>query len=65
MKKFIFKTLVFPIPLCLILLAGICLPTTPRASKSLLISKNNKDYLLKTIPNPRIIFVGGSNLSFG
>lgn len=65
MRKFIVKIIVFIIPLCFIFSSGILVPTTPRASKSLLISKRNKDYLLCKTPNPRIIFVGGSNLSFG
>lgn len=65
MKKFILKTLVFlsPIPLAFIL--GILLPTTPRASKSLLMASIGKNSLLQNTPSPRIIFVGGSNLCFG
>ena len=64
MKKFIKVFLIFLIPFFLILFFGIFLPTTPRASKSLLISKINKDSMLLNTPSPRIIFVGGSNLSF-
>ena len=45
-------------------IAGIYLPATPRASKSLLFAKLDKDSLLKYVPSPRIIFIGGSNLSF-
>lgn len=41
------------------------LPTTPRASMSLLMSAIQKDSLLQNTPSPRIIFIGGSNLSFG
>jgi hypothetical protein len=44
---------------------GIILPTTPRAEKSLIMSVIKKDSLLKNVDSPRIIFVGGSNLSFG
>lgn len=49
----------------LFLLTGLLLPTTPRASKSLLAASTQKDSLLKNVESPRIIFVGGSNLSFG
>ena len=65
MKKFLKRILTFIIPFVIILFFGIFLPTTPRASKSLLMSKIKKDSLLLTIPSPRIIFLGGSNLSFG
>jgi len=53
--------------LILIIFIGISLllPTTPRASKSLLFSFISKTDLLKNTESPRIIFVGGSNLSFG
>ena len=44
---------------------GIILPSTPRASKSLLFAKNKKDSLLVYSPSPRIILIGGSGLSFG
>jgi len=43
----------------------LLLPTTPRASKSLLFAEIKKDSLLANVSFPRIIFVGGSNLSFG
>ncbi|KXX66914.1 hypothetical protein AVL50_29865 [Flammeovirga sp. SJP92] len=43
---------------------GIFLPSTPKASKSLLFAKIQKDQRLKETSSPRIIFVGGSNLSF-
>lgn len=44
---------------------SLLLPSTPRASKSLLFAEIKKDSLLANTPSPRIIFVGGSNLSFG
>ncbi|MBW8049398.1 MAG: hypothetical protein FVQ77_03455 [Cytophagales bacterium] len=65
MKKFIIKAIWFIIPFFLIVILGLVLPTTPRASKSFLMSANKKDSLLQNVPSPRIIFVGGSNLSFG
>lgn len=65
MKKFIKDICLFGILLFSIILIGLILPATPRASKSLLFAKINKDKLLKETPSPRIIFIGGSNLSFG
>jgi hypothetical protein len=46
-------------------LALAFLPTTPKASKSLLFSQIQKDSLMSQTPSPRIIFIGGSNTSFG
>lgn len=65
MKKFIFKVSLFSLLILFLVVIGFVLPATPRASKSLLFAKVEKDNLLKKINNPRIIFVGGSNLSFG
>ncbi|MCX6158541.1 MAG: hypothetical protein NTY74_11245 [Ignavibacteriae bacterium] len=65
MKKFLTETILFISILLAIFTLGILLPATPRASKSLLFSKIAKDSLLENVPSPRIIFVGGSNLSFG
>lgn len=65
MKRFIQKTILFALPFAVVILIGIFLPTTPRASKSLLMAAVEKDSLLLKTPPPRIIFVGGSNLSFG
>ncbi|GGD49078.1 hypothetical protein GCM10011514_11560 [Emticicia aquatilis] len=41
------------------------MPTTPRASKSLLMASINKNSLLRNTQSPRVIFVGGSNTCFG
>jgi hypothetical protein len=41
------------------------MPTTPRAAHSFLFAEIKKDALLQCEPSPRIIFVGGSNISFG
>ena len=66
MKSFIIKTICFfLIPIPIIITLGLVLPTTPRASKSLILGIIHKDYLLKCTKKPRLIFVGGSNLSFG
>lgn len=48
-----------------IFIIGIVLPPTPRALTSYLFAKRDKDSLLANIESPRIIFIGGSNLSFG
>jgi hypothetical protein len=65
MKKFLLKIMLFVSIFVLISISVIFLPVTPRASKSLLFSKINKDSLLQNVISPRIIFIGGSNLSFG
>lgn len=66
MKKFISKLILFSLTFIVFILAlGLGLPATPRVSKSLLFAKIKKDSLLKNSLSPRIIFIGGSNLSFG
>jgi hypothetical protein len=65
MKFFLKKILFFLVPITVILISGLFLPATPRAAKSFLFADRQKDSLLKFTKEPRIIFVGGSNLSFG
>lgn len=65
MNRFTRRILLFLLPIIALVLVGILLPTTPRASKSLLMASKPKNSLLQNTPSPRIIFVGGSNLSFG
>jgi len=65
MKKFICKLVWFTIPIVSLFVLGLLIPTTPRASKSLLFANRQKDELLLHVESPRMIFVGGSNLSFG
>ena len=65
MRKFIIRILLFSLLILFVTLIGFILPVTPRSSKSLFYSKIRKDSLLKNVNEPRIIFVGGSNLSFG
>lgn len=65
MKTFLKNIILFLIPITLVLCSGLILPPTPRASKSLLFAIKQKDSLLIHTKSPRIIFVGGSNLSFG
>jgi len=65
MRKFLYQIFWFVIILLLLLVIGVFLPATPRASKSLIFINVLKDSLMKKIESPRIIFIGGSNLSFG
>ena len=65
MKKFTLKLVWFTIPMVFFSILGLLLPATPRASKSLLFANQKKDELLQHVKPPRMIFVGGSNLSFG
>jgi len=65
MRRFINAIAWFAGPIIIICLLGLYLPTTPRASKSLLFASLQKDSLLQNTEQPRIIFVGGSNLPFG
>jgi hypothetical protein len=65
MKKFIIKTVWFTIPLIVLFVTGFSLPPTPRASQTLYFASLKKDSLLKVAVSPRIIFIGGSNVSFG
>lgn len=65
MKRFLLKLLLFVLSLSAVVLLAFCLPLTPRERTSSLWVKGYKDSLLRTCPAPRIIFVGGSNLTFG
>jgi hypothetical protein len=65
MRKFILGTIGFVLPLLFLFTLGLFLPPTPKASQSLIFAEPQKNSLLVQIESPRIIFVGGSNLSFG
>ena len=65
MKLFLRKVTYFALIILILTSIGLFLPTTPRVSESLLFGAIQKDSLLKNVESPRIIFVGGSNLSFG
>ena len=65
MNKFILRIVYFFSFLFILFLIGLFLPSTPRASKSFLFAQTAKDSLLANVPSPRIIFVGGSSMSFG
>lgn len=65
MELFLKKLGIFFSLLAVLLMVGILLPTTPRSSGNFLFGQAKKDSLLIQVPSPRIILVGGSNLSFG
>jgi hypothetical protein len=65
MKFFLKKIVVFNLIIASISICSILLPATPKASSSLLFASIDKDLLLEKIDSNRIIFIGGSNLSFG
>ncbi len=65
-RRFLFNLAVFLIlPFSFLGVTAFLLPATPRASTSLLFSQIEKDLLLKQTASPRLILVGGSNLSLG
>jgi hypothetical protein len=65
MKKLFNKLLLFLIPALFLFFAIIILPPSKSFQKSLFYSLIDKNKLLQNTPSPRIIFIGGSNLSFG
>jgi hypothetical protein len=65
MKRFLLKIFLFLMIIFGFFVAGLLLPTTPRSKTSALASKLDKDKLLRDTPSPRLILVGGSNLSLG
>ena len=66
MKAFLSRLGIFSGILVLFLVAiTILVPATPRTKTSLLFAKLDKDLLLHNTPSPRLILVGGSNMSMG
>jgi hypothetical protein len=65
MKKFITQIVLWSIPFLTIIVIGVFLPTTPKATFQLFMASQEKDSLLTYTESPRIILIGGSNLSFG
>lgn len=65
MKKFLKAILHFCLLFALFILLGLLLPSTPKAYQSLLLASKTKIDLLRQTPEPRLILIGGSNLSFG
>lgn len=65
MLKFLKQLLLFLFLFSLFCLSGLLFPPTPRASKSLLAAGVMKDSLMSNVNPPRLLLIGGSNLSFG
>jgi hypothetical protein len=66
MKKFFFKSLLLLIPVIAVSILFIFFFAPGKSiKKSLVYAQIDKNKLLETTPGPRIIFIGGSNLSFG
>lgn len=63
MRSFLEKLVLFTIPLVLLILAGLLLPPTPRSFTSHLFAKYQMDARLRNVASPRLILVGGSNIS--
>jgi hypothetical protein len=64
-KKFLVQSSLFGVILCAIVAIGLILPTTPSAKTSLYFAEIQKDSLLRNVPAPRMIFVGGSSVAMG
>jgi hypothetical protein len=64
-KHFVSKIFLFAFIIFCFLILGFLLPTTPRDKQSLLFSQKIKDSLLVNTFLPRIILIGGSNVSMG
>lgn len=65
MKKFINNIILFLLFPIIILIIAVCLPPFQGERDTFLYSKIEKDTLLKNTNEPRIIFIGGSNLALG
>jgi len=64
MRKFILKIIFFSIGLVGLIGFLLFLPYSPKTNKQMFIQYKKDSLLLNTI-SPRIIFIGGSNLSYG
>jgi hypothetical protein len=65
MKKILLKSLSLSIPAFIVVLLALHIPPGKTLQKRSIYAQLDKDSLLKNVPSPRIIFIGGSNLSFG
>ena len=65
MKDFILKTGIFVFVLLGLGFLVVLTPATPRSKNNYLASKSQKDSLLRNVEEPRVIFIGGSNLIYG
>jgi hypothetical protein len=65
MKEFILKIGIFVFVLVAFGFLVVLTPATPRSKNNYLASKSMKDSLLSHVKEPRVIFIGGSNLIYG
>lgn len=65
MNRFFRNIFLFLLPIPFVFLIGIIAPPTPRGKVLMYYSGVQKDSLLKHTPSPRLIFVGGSNITYG
>ncbi len=65
MKKLLLKLILVIVPVLMMLAIVIFIPASKSLQQSLIYAIVEKNELLKRTPAPRIIFIGGSNLSFG
>ncbi|UKT63242.1 hypothetical protein [Pedobacter mucosus] len=65
MKKLLKKVFLLFIPVLLFLIIGLFYPPNKLVLNGLIYSKLDKDSLMANVKGPRIILIGGSNLTFG
>jgi hypothetical protein len=65
MEKFLVKIAIFTSITISVIIAGLLLPATPRASKTYVKITSLKNSLLANESSPRMIFIGGSNVGMG
>jgi hypothetical protein len=65
MRKFFLKVLLIAPLIILLAFIAIILPPNNRIRNTSIFAIPSKNLLLQNTPQPRIIFIGGSNLSFG
>ena len=65
MALFLRRLSVFFAVIILLIIIGLFLPPTPKSRYSQLFSEIKKDSLLVNVPAPRLILIGGSNITFG
>ena len=65
MNKLIKNSILICLPIFAIIIVGFGLPPDPLFKNSFYFAQLDKNLLLKTTVSPRLILVGGSNISFG
>lgn len=65
MKKFLVKILILTVLIFIILGSALLILPNPKVQHNMMGALLDKHQRLKKTPSPKIIFIGGSNLSFG